>query len=119
ERLDEGHVAFRDRPGGGQVFIRRLKDTDRVLRIEWIGAYEYLTMYYAMIIALVSLALCAIFYRLARPLWRDLQTLRAATARVGEGDFEVRAEVGRGSMVEPIATAFNVMAGRVQALLRS
>src|SRR5204862_8308650 len=44
---------------------------------------------------------------------------KAATARVGEGDFEVRAVVGRGSMVEPIAQAFNVMAGRVHALIRS
>jgi two-component system sensor kinase ParS len=119
ERLESGQVAFRDRPGGGQVFLRRLKDTDRVLRIEWVGAFEYLTMYYTIIIALVSLALCAILYRWAKPLWRDVEALKAATARVGEGDFEVRAVVGRGSMVEPIAAAFNVMAGRVHALIRS
>lgn len=119
ERLDSGQVAFRDRPGGGQVFMRRLKDSDRVLRIEWVGAFEYLTMYYTIIIALVSLALCAILYRWAKPLWRDVEALKAATARVGEGDFEVRAVVGRGSMVEPIAQAFNVMAERVHALIRS
>lgn len=119
ERLREGHVAFRDRPGGGQVYLRRLKDSDRVLRIEWIGAFEYMTMYYAMIIALVSLALCAILYRWARPLWRDIEALKGATARVGDGDFEVRARVARGSMVEPIAQAFNVMAERVHALVRS
>ncbi len=119
ERLDAGHVAFRDRPGGGQVYLRRLKDSDRVLRIEWVGAYEYLTMYYAIIIALVSAALVAILYRWARPLWRDVEALKAATARVGEGDFGVRAKVQRGSMVEPIALAFNAMAERVQALIRS
>ncbi len=119
ERLEAGQVAFRDRPGGGQVFLKRLKDSDRVLRIEWVGAYEYLTMYYAIIIALVSLALCAILYRWAKPMWRDLEALKAATARVGEGDFGVRAQVRRGSMVEPIASAFNVMAHRVQALVRS
>jgi len=40
ERLGDGQIAFRDRPGGGQVYLRRLKDSDRVLRIEWVGVYE-------------------------------------------------------------------------------
>jgi signal transduction histidine kinase len=101
------------------VVLRKLKDSDRVLRIEWVGAYEYLMLYYAIIIALVTLAMCAILYRWAKPMWRDVEALKAATARVGEGDFHVRASVGRGSMVEPIAAAFNVMAERVQALIRS
>ena len=119
ERLRDGQIAFRDRPGGGQVYERKLKDGDRVLRIEWVGAYEYLTVYYAIILSMVSLALCAILYRWAKPMWRDLEAMKAATARVGEGDFAVRADVGRGSLLAPIASAFNVMAGRVQALLRS
>jgi signal transduction histidine kinase len=119
ERLEQGQVAFRDRPGGGQVYLRKLKDSDRVLRIEWVGAFEYLMLYYTIIIALVSLAMCAILYRWAKPLWKDVQALRAATARVGEGDFGVRAKVAAGSMVEPIAIAFNVMAERVQLLVRS
>jgi len=119
ERLRDGQVALRDRPGGGQVSMRRLKDTDRVLRIDSVGAFEYILWYYVTIIALVSLAMCFILYRWAKPMWRDVEALKAATARVGEGDFHVRATVGRGSLVEPIATAFNAMAGRVQALLRS
>ena len=119
ERLADGQIAVRDRPGGGQVFLRKLKDSDRVLRIEWVGAYEYVMLYYAIIIALVTLAMCAILYRWAKPMWRDVEALKVATARVGEGDFHVRAKVGRGSMVEPIAAAFNVMAERVQALIRS
>jgi two-component system sensor kinase ParS len=119
ERLRDGQVALRDRPGGGQVSMRRLKDTDRVLRIDSVGAFEYIVWYYVTIIALVSLAMCFILYRWAKPMWRDVEALKAATARVGEGDFHVRATVGRGSLVEPIATAFNAMAGRVQALLRS
>ena len=119
ERLEAGQIAFRDRPGGGQVYERRLKDGDRVLRIEWVGAYEYLMVYYAIILSMVSLALCAILYRWAKPMWRDLEAMKAATARVGEGDFAVRAEVGRGSLLAPIASAFNGMSERVQALLRS
>ena len=119
ERLQEGQIALRDRPGGGSVFLRKLKGTDRVLRIESVGAYEYLRLYYAIIISLVSVGLCAILYRWAKPMWRDLEAMKRATARVGEGDFEVRAQVGRGSLLQPIATAFNGMAERVQALLRS
>src|SRR5687767_10524128 len=53
DRLLEGQIAFRDRPGGGQVYLRKLKDSDRALRIEWVGAYEYLMLYYAIILGLV------------------------------------------------------------------
>jgi signal transduction histidine kinase len=119
EQLKNGAIAFRDRPGGGTVYMRRIKDSDRVLRIEWVGAYEYLVVYHAIILALVTIAVCAILWRWTRPLWRDLQTLKAATARVGEGDFDVRAQVSGSSLLEPIATGFNAMAQRVQALLQS
>ena len=119
ERLESGQIAFRDRPGGGQVYVRKFRDSDRVLRIEWVGAYEYLAIYYTLIVAFMTLAMCAILYRWSKPLWRDVEALKAATARVGSGNFHVRAAVGRGSMLEPIALAFNGMAERVQALIRS
>jgi signal transduction histidine kinase len=119
ERLRAGQIAFRDRPGGGTVYLRRIRDTDRALRIEWVGAYEYLTLYYTIIVVLVTTAVAVILWRWTRPLWRDLENLQQATARVGAGDFGVRARLPRTSLLEPIATAFNVMAGRVQALLTS
>jgi signal transduction histidine kinase len=119
ERLRDGQVAYRDRPGGGNVYLKRLKDSDRVLRIESIGAYEYLTLYYSIILALVTVAMGGILYRWARPMWRDLEALKGATARVGQGDFAARADVGRGSVLAPIAEAFNGMAGRVRLLLQS
>ncbi len=119
ERLVEGQVARRDRPGGGATYLRRIKDSENVLRIEWVGYYEYLRLFYAIMIALVTLALCAILYRWARPIWRDVEALKAATARVGGGDFDVRADIGRSSLLEPIASAFNGMSARVHALLRS
>jgi signal transduction histidine kinase len=119
ERLRAGDVAFRDRPGGGAVYLRRMRDSDRVLRIEWVGSYEYLALYYTIIVALVMTGLAFILWRWTRPLWRDLERLRAATARVGGGDFAVRADVGPGSLLAPIAGAFNAMAARVEGLLRS
>ena len=119
ERLGTGSIAFRDRPGGGMVYLRRIKDSDRALRIEWVGLYEYQMIYYTIILTLMTAAMCVILWRWTRPLWRDLESLLAATARVGEGDFGVRALVARDSLLKPIATAFDVMAGRVQALLQS
>jgi signal transduction histidine kinase len=119
ERLAAGDIAFRDRPGGGNVYLRRIKNTDRALRIEWVGAYEYLRTYYAIILAFVTTALTVILLMWTRPLWRDLEKLKAATARVGEGDFAVRADIPQRSLLSPIATAFNGMAERVQRLLQS
>jgi signal transduction histidine kinase len=119
ERLEGGHVARRDRLGGGGAWLRRMKDSDQVIRIEWVGFYQYLGLYYTIIIVLMTLALCAILYRWAKPMWHDVQALQAATARVGGGDFDVRAEVARTSLLEPIASAFNGMSARVHALLRS
>ncbi|HEY2629630.1 MAG TPA: ATP-binding protein [Usitatibacter sp.] len=119
ERLRSGDIAFRDRPGGGWIYLRRIKDSDRALRIEWVGSYEYQLASYSIIIALMTLAMCAILGRWLWPLWRDLQNLTAATARVGDGDFGVRASVTPNSLLQPISSAFNVMAGRVQALLQS
>ena len=75
ERLRAGQIAFRDRPGGGTVYLRRIRDSDRVLRIEWVGAYEYVMIYYTIIVALVTAAMCAILWRWMRPLWRDLESL--------------------------------------------
>jgi signal transduction histidine kinase len=119
ERLRAGQIAFRDRPGGGTVYLRRIRDSDRALRIEWVGAYEYLALYYTIIVLLVTTSVSIILWRWTRPVWRDLEALKAATARVGHGDFGVRAAVARSSLLEPVATALNTMAGRVQALLQS
>jgi hypothetical protein len=63
ERLAAGEIAFRDRPGGGQVYLRKLAGGDQVLRIEWVGLYEYLALYYTIIVALVTLGLAVILLR--------------------------------------------------------
>lgn len=97
ERLRAGQIAFRDRPGGGTVYLRRIGGSERALRIEWVGAYEYMMLYYTIIVVLVTTAMAAILWRWVRPLWRDLEGLKAATARVGGGDFSVRADVSPSS----------------------
>jgi signal transduction histidine kinase len=47
------------------------------------------------------------------------ETLKAATARVGEGDFDVRAKVAARRSSSRSRPGFNAMAQRVQALLQS
>lgn len=118
-RLQAGEIAFRDRPGGGQVYLRKLPGGAEVLRIEWVGLYEYLALYYTIIVALVTLGLALILLRWVKPLYRDLEALTAAAQRVGDGDLGARARVGRASLVEPIAGAFNAMGERVERLLES
>ena len=39
-----------------------------------------------ILVLLVTTALALILLRMTRPLWRDLEALKAATARVGESD---------------------------------
>ena len=119
ELLDDGEIAFRDRPGGGQVYLRKLPGGTEVLRIEWVGLYEYLALYYTIIVALVTLGLAVILLRWVKPLYRDLEALTAAAQRVGDGDLGARAAVGKASLVEPIAGAFNAMTERVERLLES
>lgn len=119
DRLAAGGIAFRDRPGGGQAYLKKLPGGDQVLRIEWLGLYEYLALYYSIVVALVTLGLALILLRWLRPLYRDLENLAAAAERVGDGDLGARAAVGRASLVEPIAGAFNAMTDRVQQLLES
>ena len=119
ELLAAGGIAFRDRPGGGQVYLRKLPGGNEVLRIEWVGLYEYLALYYTIIVALVTLGLALILLRWVKPLYRDLESLTAAAQRVGDGDLGARAVVGKASLVEPIAGAFNAMTGRVERLLES
>ena len=119
ELLAAGGIAFRDRPGGGQVYLRKMPGGGEVLRIEWVGLYEYLALYYTIIVALVTLGLALILLRWVKPLYRDLESLTAAAQRVGDGDLGARAEVGKASLVEPIAGAFNAMTGRVERLLAS
>ncbi len=54
---------------------------------------------------------------LAVPLWQDIRKLRRDSDALGQGDFSVRTQLGRGSVLSPLAQAFNHMAEKVQHLM--
>ncbi|WP_408611916.1 ATP-binding protein [Chitiniphilus purpureus] len=69
------------------------------------------------------MALAAVFALLlfvwVRPHWRELQSLRLAAQRFGEGDLSARTTVSRRSSVRELALQFNVMASRIESLIAS
>jgi signal transduction histidine kinase len=74
----------------------------------------------AAIAGLVLFAGLAIGLAFARSIARPLEALRAAAARVGEGDLASRAPTGHGPPeVRAVATAFNDTAGKLESLLRA
>jgi signal transduction histidine kinase len=54
-----------------------------------------------------------------RPLRREVEHLRHAAAQMGAGHLAARAEVIDGALTEPVATAFNDMADRLQTLIEA
>ncbi len=55
----------------------------------------------------------------AMPIWRDLDALRNATLRMGQGDLDVRVRLSRISGIRHVGESFNLMAKRISALIDS
>ncbi|NMK49843.1 ATP-binding protein [Achromobacter sp. Bel] len=53
----------------------------------------------------------------ALPIWRDLDALRKATLRMGQGDMSVRVRLSRISGIRHVGESFNQMAERIAALI--
>lgn len=53
----------------------------------------------------------------ALPIWRDLDALRKATLRMGQGDMSVRVRLSRISGIRHVGESFNHMAERIAALI--
>ncbi|HBO0757927.1 TPA: HAMP domain-containing protein [Pseudomonas aeruginosa] len=52
-----------------------------------------------------------------RPHWRDLETLRLAAQRFGDGDLSSRTRIFRRSDIRTLAQHFNQMADRIESLI--
>ncbi|KAF0812967.1 Sensor protein RstB [Andreprevotia sp. IGB-42] len=68
---------------------------------------------------LTLLALAALLYTLqVRPFWRDLQRLREAAARLGEGELHTRvSNIRQSSSLQPLAERMNQMAAQIEQLV--
>ncbi|WMD22055.1 ATP-binding protein [Achromobacter seleniivolatilans] len=53
----------------------------------------------------------------ALPIWRDLDALRNATLRMGQGDMSVRVRLSRISGIRHVGESFNQMAERIATLI--
>lgn len=68
----------------------------------------------------LSLVLAAVLLLLwALPVWRDLDSLRNATLRMGQGDLSVRARLSHFSGIRYVGESFNQMAERIAALVEN
>lgn len=56
---------------------------------------------------------------LLRPVARQFRLIESTAMRVADGDFSARVDESRTASTRPIAAAFNHMAGRTEALLRT
>jgi two-component system sensor kinase ParS len=78
---------------------------------KWITWTAWLAL--SMVIGAVLLLLWAL------PVWRDLDSLRNATLRMGQGDLGVRARLSHFSGIRHVGESFNQMAERIAALVEN
>ena len=78
---------------------------------KWITWGAWLAL--SMVLAAVLLLLWAL------PVWRDLDSLRNATLRMGQGDLGVRARLSHFSGIRHVGESFNQMAERISALVEN
>lgn len=69
------------------------------------------------IYAALGVLLCAFMLVWALPVWRDLEALKAAAQRMGQGDLRCRAQLSRFSSIRALGDTFNQMADRIGALV--
>lgn len=71
----------------------------------------------AAVYSALGLLLCAFMLVWALPIWRDLEALKTAALRMGQGDLEARARLSRHSSIGNLGDTFNLMSERIGALI--
>ncbi|MGV2908213.1 ATP-binding protein [Achromobacter sp. AGC25] len=71
----------------------------------------------AGIYSALGLLLCAFMLVWALPIWRDLEALKTAAQRMGQGDLQARARLSRHSSIRNLGDTFNQMSDRIGALI--
>ncbi|SSW66970.1 ATP-binding protein [Achromobacter agilis] len=71
----------------------------------------------AAVYSALGLLLCAFMLVWALPIWRDLEALKTAAQRMGQGDLQARARLSRHSSIRNLGDTFNQMSDRIGALI--
>ncbi|CAB3843778.1 ATP-binding protein [Achromobacter deleyi] len=71
----------------------------------------------AAVYSALGLLLCAFMLVWALPIWRDLEALKTAALRMGQGDLQARARLSRHSSIGNLGDTFNLMSERIGALI--
>jgi len=71
----------------------------------------------AAVYSALALLLCAFMLVWALPTWRDLEALKTAAQRMGQGDLQARARLSRHSSIRNLGDTFNQMSDRIGALI--
>ncbi|KGD86973.1 histidine kinase [Achromobacter sp. RTa] len=71
----------------------------------------------AAVYSALALLLCAFMLVWALPTWRDLEALKTAAQRMGQGDLQARARLSRHSSIRNLGETFNQMSDRISALI--
>jgi two-component system sensor kinase ParS len=119
--LRAGRFASLESDGGGFRMMKRVRDSDRVLAIDFPGpdSRRVRMLTYAVNWAIEFAIVAVLVFFWVRPFWRDLRRLHYAAGEIGAGRFSVSTRVGRFSPLRQFADAFRAMAGRIGALLQS
>jgi len=117
--LQSGKVVWQEIDDTTDYLYRRIADTPYLIKM---GPFdEPVTLNYLGTILIITLALLVALAVLfwVYPLWRDLKRLGVTAKAFGEGDFSVRAQLSKHSVLHHLATTFNSMASRIQRLISS
>ena len=113
-RLDIGYAVETDSPG---TILLAIPPSHQLLRTREMRAPGSGSLFrIAAWTVVVAMLLGGLFLWL-RSHWRDLEILREAAQRFGEGQLHVRSGLPARSSVAPLATRFDSMASRIQTLV--
>ena len=118
-RLADREVIIVEFDDDSELFFRRIENSAYILRL---GPFdEPIAINYIQTILILSFStLVAIAVLLwVYPLWRDLKKLGINTKAFGQGDFSVRTETKKHSVLYRLSGSFNAMADRIQGLISS
>lgn len=114
---ESGLMIFSD--SNGETLIQRINESHYALSIGPVGLSRKTLDIEYILTAIFYITLAIAIMLWVWPLWSNLRSLSEVTARFGQGEFNVRADVASKSAVAPLANTFNSMAARIQRLIDS